>query len=300
MKEYIDDIDSFLAKYSVKDDFNKVLCFCPFCLKHGEPNMKPKLYYYKETGTGYCFRCQTFIYTKDSQEQQLVSELRPLVEIPEDDIIVKPEWNEINLTGLKLYTHNDRLVKYIDDKRTYKYHELLIYKQVMEYNYIINGNTYLGLFFPFYYNGKPIYYQIRFLDHPYLRYKTKKYDKILYKLIDSEEGNSITLCEGVFDVLGSYMLGLPEPVAVLGKVLSTSIIWFIQQYKNLKYVYIALDEYKDCVEMAKQLLKYVQNITIYLVIFQYKDADETYCKSGKIEKIIEYDPMKMRFSRLLE
>ena len=296
MKEYIEDLAEFLDRYKVSESKKNYVCNCPFCLKYGEPNMKPKLWIYKNTNTGYCFRCKTRVTSNLPLNIDLSEDLSETINLESE--IIEPEYNIVNLEGLYSYQFESNLVNYINTKRTVSYHDLLKYKNVMSYKYVGKDSQVIpGLFFPFYYNGNCIYYQIRFTEEYHLRYLTKHGDKIPYKLIDSEDEEYITICEGVFDVLGAYALGLPAPVAVLGKTVSNSVLWFLLQYKNLKGIYFALDEIKDNFTLVRELRKYFPTVKMNIVKFSNKDADETFCKGGWITNIIEYNEDMYRLER---
>lgn len=286
-REYVEDVKLFFDRYKVSENNNTILCNCPFCLKYGENIMKPKLYYYKNTGSGYCFRCKTYMMTDKSNELDLLNPVEINTDL-ENDIINKPEWNKVIISDLVDF-HNDPVaINYINNKRSPNYIELMKYLKVKSFHKTENFQIYHGILFPFFYNGECISYQIRFIDDYKLRYRTKSHTKIPYKIIDSENCEYITLTEGIFDALGAYNLGLPSPIALLGKDVPNSVLWFLLQYKNLKGIYIALDEVKLSLEVAKELQKHFPDVEINILKFTNKDPDETYCKGGMISDMFKY------------
>lgn len=294
--ERISEVDEFLQTYSDdrgQSNSNKTVCNCPFCLKHGETTMKPKLYYYKDTKTFYCFRCSTFASTPDSDISRVRDELSKIGNL----VQYIPEFNEIQLQDFKSFEEDEDLVNYIKTRRHSYYIELMKFLQVKAFiKKEKSGHINKGLFFPFFIEGKAVYHQTRFIDDEYfLRYKTKKFDKIPYKIIDSVDSEEITLVEGVFDALGAYALRLPNPIAMLGKDLSEPVLYFIKKYIRLKVVYLALDDVDENFRLAKYLFQVLDDVRINICEFSSKDPDQTFIDGGKITNMIEYDPTSYHF-----
>lgn len=271
----------------VSEGVDKDCLLCPFCESHGEPSRKPTLYIYKDSMTGYCFRCKSFIYTsKTEYEHSLTNEIdkefnNNLKCITSTNEV---EYDSIHLDGLDPYESDEELVDYIKTQRSPSYHQLLVDLNCRSFSKKINQYyTNKGILFPFYIDGKVVSYQIRFINvEKRFRYYTKPGTKIPFRIEDNFNQDSITICEGVFDCLGYKCLGFPNPVAILASTINDSVGKILKNYSQVKNVFIGLDDLKLCYD----LLPLVNGIFPLAQKFIIKlpdglDPDETFIKESK-------------------
>lgn len=299
-KEVVRDIDGFISQYKHHEGPDKIQCECPYCIKHGEPSMKPTLYYYKNTGTMYCFRCSTFVFTSNSV----------INHSSEDDLLklldnsYEPTYSKVRIDELSNWFDDTDLVDYITTKRSINYKPLLDYLNVKLFTKHVkfnDGGTLVdkydkGILLPFMHNGDIISYQIRYLNRVIndteLKWHTKKGDKVLFRIEDNYSQHEISIGEGVFDAIGLWALGFKNPVGVLGKKVPQSILYFLNLYKDIRVVNLCLDEVKINIEIAKIVKHIYKNAKIYIWSFKKDgvecDPDEAY-RLGIAPSSFEYN-----------
>ncbi|HEG8105028.1 TPA: hypothetical protein SFZ31_000457 [Campylobacter jejuni] len=235
------DLGSYLSSLGEpenKDTSKYFIYNCPYCVRCGEPTSKPKFYYYPDTRSGYCFRCGSrmmveSIFTRNNNIYQTDNETEFKVE--KHDLSRLPV---ISLEGLKLFHEDKQVLKYVKKERCKEYVKTL--KSLPAYSISRYGN--LGILFPLRYGGKIRGYQIRYLkpDENGVRFYTSRGEKIPFRFDESLYHKEITLCEGVFSALGCKHLGLPNPIATLGKDLSSSVLQVLSEYSPAM-IYLAFD-----------------------------------------------------------
>lgn len=299
-REVVKDIDGFLSQYKHHEGTDKIQCDCPFCIKYGEPSMKPTLNYYKNTGTMFCFRCDTFVFTSNSVINSRSED--DLTKLLADDY--EPVYSNVRIDELSDWSSDPDLIDYITNKRSINYKPILDYLNVKLFTKHVkfNDNGQLvdkydkGILLPFKHNGNFVSYQIRYLNRIIndneLKWHTKKGDKILFRIEDSYSQDEISIGEGVFDAIGLWALGFKNPVGVLGKKIPQSVLYFLNQYKRIKVVNLCLDEVSINIEIARVVKHIYKNAKIFIWSFKSNgeelDPDEAYRK-GVAPSSFEYN-----------
>lgn len=285
------DLSSYLNSLGEPEnrDTSKYFIYnCPYCIMCGEPNSKPKFYYYPDTRSGYCFRCGSrmvveSIFTRDSniyEEVQTTSAPREI------DLSKLPV---VNLEGLKLFHEDKEVLKYVKKERCKDYVKTL--KSLPAYSINRYGN--LGILFPLNYRGSTRGYQIRYLkpDENGTRFYTSKGDKIPFRFDDKFHHKEITLCEGIFSALGCKHLGLPNPIATLGKDLCSSVLQVLSEYSPAM-IYLAFDSLEINYKVYTQLRE-IFRCEFMSIAFHKGDDPDTAFRSGRgmyaCLELIDYD-----------
>lgn len=273
------DLPEFLEKLGdpVTENENKhyAIYYCPYCVECGEPNSKPKFYFYSDTQSGYCFRCQSsvtvvnnFDYSSSEKKKLESDNLVSILSAPQNNThLVYPS---INLDGLSLASEDPDVVQYLKDKRTIDYLPLLESLPA----YVITKGYRKGILFPLYSSDKKVIgYQIRYLheigDLP--RFFTSIGNKVPFRLNPNPHVSEITLCEGIFSSFGCSLLNLPNPIALLGKSTCESTRFFLKEYKP-SVIYLAFDSYRINLDLYQELKNVFRNTKFISCTFS-NDAD---------------------------
>lgn len=285
------DSEEILQEHMTDEKDTYYVCKCPFCEEHGEPDSKSTLYMYKESMTGWCWRCLSYVVDKI-----LVGNLSLKNKLRNDSIqkmneIKLPTLMEVDISHLKHVTSKP-YIDYFINKRSYKY---LLHNREFDFREIsFRGRK--GIIIPFYYDGLIIDYQIRYLEDGKMKYYTSENDKIPYFPLGFDSKvryKSITLVEGAFDATSAHILGLPNPMAVLGKSI-TEIIKKLLEMINPEIIYLAFDEWKINNDIANQLKKFLTSRLILVGNNTHYDIDE--CLKFEITpKISDYNEELTKF-----
>lgn len=241
---------------------------CPFCKEEG--HTKHKLYIKSDLTVGHCFVCgRAYVNVTD--------EVRVNYKVPNFfPQLIRPQ-------GVNLVTLNDPI--WTMDRY---YNEFDDFDQ-KGYNYLVGRNRYLSELYkilgfkfwdgnvvmPFFYKGKPFYYQIRFTgNNNKIRYFFPPIkDKPCY-IINHGDNKKLILCEGIFDCI-SLLIQAPSftPVALLGSSLSDYQLDMIREYVPDE-VYIMMDEFSISKKIAKKLKEGIDYCPIKIIKTYGPDPEE--------------------------
>ena len=207
-----------------------IIYYCPNCIiKRGKPDNEGKLYWSVDKGLGFCFKCNTAYHRSvDSEGPTAESELEQvsrsfsnneMINYPPDPSKVATDFSELNNICSK-YLVNDR-------------HKLLGLLASKLGFMSWKGST-NGVVIPFYYKNYCSRYQVRFItDNHKRRFHTSSGDnKIPYspnRILGNTQVSHITICEGVFDAIALWILGFPNPLAILGSSITSYQIGLIRK-----------------------------------------------------------------------
>lgn len=267
---------------STKETEKHTIYYCPFCTKYGEPDSKPKFYYYHETESGYCFRCNTLLTLDEDASFQDVSaeRLAKVLQKTTAKLYTSSEVrlvDDVSLEGLQDFDTDPEILSYVFENRSPLYYELMKKNNCKK----ITKNGYKGILFPFYFDGKVRYYQIRYLNNPLVRFYSSKTTKIPYFVNDDLESEELTLCEGIFSSYGLYYLGFKNPVAMLGKTITETNLTLLSEFKNLKVLNLAFDS-QAINDLIYNTLSYRFPMLTYNFITFKGDPDEAFRNNSPV------------------
>lgn len=267
---------------------------CPYCLDREiankvldpKPDNHGKLYAYKDRSSAICFRCNTVIIVgwtaddaidklaeafKSEQEEILVENLPEInldsyecaSKIPEAMAYLKSRhkgFNESNVSrlGLKWFC-KDSKVKTLEGWVDF---------------------TKKGIICPFKADGIIKSFQIRFLNmDKKSRFYTMDGVKLIYSITKIPIDSEISICEGVYDAIALFMMGFPNPVAILGSTFSQfqadQLRSVLPTRVNLCMDSIALNK-----ELAKDIRRKLPSVTDKN-FYNFKNQDpEEYMKAN--------------------
>ena len=288
---YIADFSDLIKEYSLAliknqslDRDKPIQCYCPYCQSHGEPSSKPTLYLYPETMTGWCFRCHSLVLDKSLVGSNPSSLLKmKLLEGSTSRLL----FQDMDISYLKPIG-DARYIEYFLEKRSPKY----LFK-CREWNLreIKCGDRY-GILIPFYYEGRIVTYQIRYIDEGKFRYKTNEGIKLPYFVggyLQDKNYDKITLVEGIFDAMAASIFGLPNPIAVLGSQLPKHIYEIITKLLKPSEIIYAFDDMNINYRLSSKFKSYPHSISF--IDTESSDLDE-YLRYNKIPSIIPYSSNK--------
>lgn len=250
------------------NSLGEYIIHCPFCKKEG--HTKHKLYIKSDLTVGHCFVCgRAFV--------NITDEVKVNYKIPE----FFPSLTKTQ--GVKLATLNDPI--WTLDRY---YNEFDDFDQ-NGYNYLINRNKYLSelykilgfkfwdgnIVMPFFYNGTPFYYQIRFIGgDSNIRYFFPPIENKPCYVINHGDNKRLILCEGIFDCI-SLLIQAPSftPIALLGSSLSDYQLNMIREYVPDE-VYIMMDEFEISKKIARKLREGIDYCPIKIIKTYGPDPEE--------------------------
>lgn len=262
--------------------------YCPYCISKGEPSSKRTLYLYTDEldqpSNFHCFRCGTHINLRPGYSKDEVLKDRSYDTLSE--LLVKsltkdksPDIGLVDLTELSLAKDNPRIIEYLNNTRDGKYIDLL--DELPIYSVTRLGRD--GILFPLYLHGKTVGYQIRYLDDlpGKSRFYTSLGTKVPYRINLSDNVEEFTICEGIFSSLGSYKIGLPNPIAILGKDNIQMLGEMASRYPRINKIYLALDSHDLNLNLYDKISKSFKTTQFISVLFRDNlDPDGHYRKYG--------------------
>lgn len=268
-------LDSLVPVDGKSENKNSYIFYCPYCIeKVGKKDITGKLYLYKSTLTGVCFRCNTHITIKadiDSDFDFSGLTFKRLQQQIIQDTDILPYDEAINISKLQPWYSNTQIFDYLLNERGYHIFQAADRCQFK----VFNSKDRIGVFIPYFMNDTIVSYQIRYLAGKG-RYWTRPGKRFLYTPggLQLKPINEITICEGVFDSIALEYLGYPIPIAVCGSALSTLQLNTIKELAP-EIVNIALDDYNLSNEMLKVLKKELALVERFQIInFNKKDPDD--------------------------
>lgn len=193
----------------VKDNGEHLILDCPYCPVYYGPSKSgkyPKLYYHKEKGVGYCFRCGTAIVVKNiPPEIRIVQKVKRNSPPP-----TKPPDPRAFLSSLEDLTPRGRSYLYHRSPYLQELEGLEVYSLTGEREAIL---------IPIFWERELLGYQLRYIDGREPRYHLHTWNgkkPIYYRKKELPEGAEITINEGIFGSWGAEYLGYPHPVAIFG------------------------------------------------------------------------------------
>jgi hypothetical protein len=240
--------------------------------KRGKPDKKGKFYFNVVKQKGYCFLCHTSFYVEDEgvdqeeleweRTQNTVLSKLPLAIF---DDLEFPKEVHFNFPDLG----KDHL-KYLKKRNPYlpALKDFLCIKGW-------NGRE-SGVVLPFFYRGKICKFQARFLDRKTgAKYFTSPGPKPLYSPLHimnnfklSTDESTITICEGVFDAIALFILGFPNPLAILGDKITPLHLYDIRRLSpTVTKSYVCLDDWDRSLMVSKIMRKHIpalQETRIYV------------------------------------
>lgn len=293
----VTDLDQLVADHSVDGEINtesadKIKCMCPYCVPlGGEPAPKMTLTVFTETLSFWCYRCKTMgISDKISMSSEAYKEYRVQREVNRNVSEDLPEqvFESIDIGHLKPIT-DDEYLTYFIEKRSYKY---IPFMDIWDFREIVFSGR-KGFIIPFYYDGKIITYQIRYLKVNEKRNEIKYYTDVGTKIpyfIDGFYSNkrydTITLVEGIFDAAAAKLFNLPNPIGLLGSAIPDNIYDIIIKILKPTTIIFAFDDMKINLELSKRFNNYFCQLKF--INTKGSDLDE-YLKAGKTPKVIDHE-----------
>jgi hypothetical protein len=237
---------------------------CHNCIeKRGKADTEGRLWFNVSKQVGLCFVCNTSFHPEPEEGADL------------DEL----EWQKIQgsiLSRMPMAIFND-----IEEPKEVAFNFTeLDYEQIW---YLKNRNPFLfalknwlgikgwsgrdkGVVLPFFYKDKICKYQTRFISRKNgAKYFTSPGVKPLYSPMHilnefklQEGPPEITLCEGVFDSIALWILGFPNPLAVLGSTITPLQLYDIRSLSPLvTRVYICLDDWERSLAVSKVVRKHI-------------------------------------------
>ena len=240
---------------------------CPFCKEEG--HTKHKLYIKDDLSVGHCFVCnRSYIgVTDEIKFETKMPEFYTSFQKPFEVVGLRDDqpWN-LNRLQYEFDDYDEKGFQYLVGRHKYmaELYKILGFK-------FWNGNVVM----PFFYHGKPFYYQIRFTGDSKIRYYFPPVSsKPPYCIETCEHPKKFIICEGVFDAI-SLLIQAPSytPFAVLGSSISDYQIGFLREYIPEK-ILIYMDETKISNGIAAKLRSIIDYCPIEIIKSDGEDPEE--------------------------
>lgn len=239
---------------------------CPNCEdKRGKPDKDGKFYFNIVKQKGYCFKCSTAFYVEadgvDKEELELERAYNTILSKIPKAIFEDLEFpKEVHFNFPELSKEH---LKYLKKRNPY----LLALKDVL----CIRGwnGKESGVVVPFFYREKICKFQARFIDRKTgAKYFTSPGPKPLYspmhllntfRLTTAER--TITICEGVFDAIALWVMGFPNPLAILGDKITPLHLYDIRRLQpSATKAYVCLDDWDRSLSVKNVLRRHVPSL----------------------------------------
>lgn len=264
---------------------------CPFCeIKTGKPDNVGKLYFSEQKALGVCFRCNTVVFPTDEKyyatdlvlKRSISKALAALSNTGghiEDPPKVSMSFGGLSREDILYLKNRNPLIV-----------PLLPVLGLMSWE-----GSRRGIVAPFIYKSYIGKFQVRYQDKLKPKYYTMPGDKLLYSpqhLLNDfklRRESTVTICEGVYDAIALWILGYPNPVAVLGSS--------VTEYQSLllrkmmpENVIFAMDEWDISASMRAVIRSQVPSIiNTHIVTFKGLDPEEFLVQEIKDKsKLMEY------------
>lgn len=302
----LEDLGSPLAKSGDEWRYH-----CPNCEdKRGKPDKDGKFYFNVAKQKGYCFKCHTAFYVEaegiDKEElewQKITNTILSRFPLAIFEGMEHPK--EIHFNFPEMGVEN---IKYLKKRNPY----LPALKDFL----CIKGwkGKEKGVVLPFFYKGKICKFQARFIDRKVgAKYFTSPGPKPLYSPMHilnnfmlEPNTDTITICEGTFDSIALWIIGFPNPLAILGDKITPLQIYDIRSLSPIvTKAYICLDDWDRSLSVSKVLKKHVpslQETKIYVKWGGPKDDPEDFLRLAIQDENLkkEYSTKVSNFIKLIK
>lgn len=239
---------------------------CPNCLdKRGKQDLEGKMYYNIDKQKGYCFKCSTSFYPEQSGVDQ-------------DEI----EWERIqrdfkSRIPLAIFDDMEEPKEIAFDFPVLEWDQIWYLKKRNPYVFALKdwlgfrgwSGKENGVVLPFFYKGKICKFQCRFMERTKgMKYYTSPGPKPMYSPMHilndfrlSEGPAEVTICEGVFDAIALWVIGFPNPLAILGDKITPLQLYDIRSLSPLvTKAFVCLDDWDRSLSVAKVLKRHVPGL----------------------------------------
>lgn len=267
--------------------------YCPMCPeKRGKLDKEGKFYWNVLKNAGYCFKCGTSFFPEGSERQRLSKE--------------EVEWNRM-IDAWERRLNPNSIFEGLEFPKEVPFSFPELTQDLMRY--LKRRNPFLiplipclgirawkgqdtGVVLPFFYNQKICGFQSRFVtkrgmpltpeDRKYYTSPGVKPPYCPFHIFSDfktvGDSNEITLCEGVFDAIALAVMGMPNPIAVLGDKLTPLQMWDIRHLSPvITKVYICLDDVPRSEKVGNLVKKFLPAVGETEVLHwwaPYKDPEE--------------------------
>ena len=272
---------------------------CPNCPdKRGKPDKEGKMYYNVAKQKGWCFKCSTAFHPElvgvDQEEVEWEKIQGSLISrIP---LAIFENMEEPKEVGFNFPDMDWEQIWYLKNRNPY----IFALKDWLGFKGWAGKEK--GVVLPFFYKGKICKFQCRFMERTKgMKYYTSPGPKPLYSPMHImndfklQEGEAtVTICEGVFDAIALWVVGFPNPLAILGDKITPLQLYDIRSLSpTVTKAYVCLDDWDRSLAIAKVMRKHcpsLQKTEIFTKWGRKGDDPEDFLKAamGNSEAKQEY------------
>jgi hypothetical protein len=269
--------------------------FCPYCLdkelKYNVPDPKAdehgKLYINRILKQGICFRCNTVIVNRHTEENSFDA-VMDLLQRKSSIKQYPHELPTINIDNMILAYNIPEAMAYLKERNSaFTKHSVrkLDMRWIDCWRTIKRDKEYVkiksqGILTPLRFQDQIKSFQIRYLtDKKKERFYTMNGTKILFQPKKIPPQSDITICEGIYDSLALLAMGYPYPVALLGKTPSKLQEYQLQELMP-QHVNLCLDKTALNYSLLGNIKKTIKTIETFKSWDFYGDDPEKFYKKN--------------------
>lgn len=265
--------------------------FCPFCeIKADQIDTDGKLYFSEDKALGVCFRCNTVVFPTDEKFyapdrllqrsiNKAINSLNHTIGHVEDPPKVAMSFGELTRDDIGYLRGRNPLIM-----------SLLPILGLKSWE-----STRRGIVAPFIYKNYVGMFQVRYQDKLKPKYYTMPGFKLMYSPqhlftnFKLRRESTITICEGVYDAIALWILGYPNPVAVLGSTITEYQALLLRKLMPENVIF-AMDEWSISSAMRAEIRTQVPSVVgVRIENFNGLDPEEYLVNEIKDRtKLLEY------------
>jgi twinkle protein len=242
---------------------------CPICSEERKKKTDKCLAIYFDSGLAKCHHCGALSFKEQRQSTQI------------DKKYVKFDNTWINYTNL-----SDNLVKWVWKERMISQNTLNQFQITEEKHYQPAHNKEVNNIVFNYFEGEELVNKkYRSADKKFTQSKGGK--PILYNINSAIGQEEVYICEGEFDVLAFYEIGIKNALSLPSGANDNDDFWINSEkyLKDVKHFIIATDNDEKGIEVREKIAQRLGRYRCTYIEFESKDANDD-LKSGKLSHVI--------------